>query len=645
MEIKNMKKAKRNSGDMEAADASPSKKVKTNPKKSNRDDQKPRNNFDGKKDFKSKPFQKDGKKPFGKNDKSKPFQKKFGENNGDAKKSFTNMDKSELPKKEGDSEAVDWNVYKKQQKELRMKRKQANKPGMFEKITKAKQIGEQLRMKKLTGGKEERDKLVNELHGLLGNHGDYVKYVLTHDMARIVQYMLKFGNQKVREEISKELVPSTVLMMQSKYGKFVVKRMFIYGNHQIRAESMKAMYGNAVKLSSHVNSAAVFEYLYTTYASPADKVALVQEFFGDMYKTAKDTSVKHLKDVYSKCPDMKVAALGATKANLLRVLNKELLDSALIQSVLYQFLSECSKDDRTEFITQLVPHIVVISNSRDGAKAAMQCIWHGTNKDKKTLMKTLKEHVIELCKHEHGHGVIITLLDSTDDTLLMNKLILSEIVSKAEELVKEDWGRKVLLWIVTAANRKHFHPQFISELDAGRQSSTSKKDVEQRRTELLDYSKKGLLSAIAAEPKSWLSQASIALVTSDILKIGSGNELESAFKALSTVVIDPEWKVVNGDKEILAIEDAGFHMVLKKIAQNDKNHEDHTFGKAIVDLLTDDLITSWAKLNRACFLLLEIYKNNSEEVQSELKTKLKSHIKLIKKQSSAGSKLLLKNIE
>lgn len=83
--------------------------------------------------------------------------------------------------------------------------------------------------------------------------------------------------------------------------------------------------------------------------------------------------------------------LGATKANLIRILNKSLLDSGLVQTVLLQFLTECSEEDKKDLIGQLAPHIVVISNSKDGSRAAMQCIWHGTNKDRKvtSLFNTL----------------------------------------------------------------------------------------------------------------------------------------------------------------------------------------------------------------------------------------------------------------
>lgn len=172
-------------------------------------------------------------------------------------------------------------------------------------------------------------------------------------------------------------------MLQSKYGKFCVKRILKYGSPQVRSAIIKQFYGHVVKLVSHSVSAAIFEYAYSTFASSTEKQHLIQEFFGDIYKSSKDDAVKHLRDVYKNSPEMKAAALGATKANLLKVLNKELLDSGLIQSVLCQYLTECSLEDRSEFITQLAEHAVILSNSKDGVRVVMQCIWNGTNKDRK----------------------------------------------------------------------------------------------------------------------------------------------------------------------------------------------------------------------------------------------------------------------
>lgn len=310
-------------------------------------------------------------------------------------------------------------------------------------------------------------------------------------------------------------------MLQSKYGIFCLKRLLKYGDSSTRLAIIDKMYGNAVKLSSHSLSASVFEYAFSTWASPQQKLHLVQEFFGDIYKNSKDDNIKHINDVFEQTPDLKVAVLGATKTNLLRVINKNLLDSSLVQTVLNQYLAACSEENRIELISLIIPHIVVISNSRDGSRAAMQCIWHGSNKDRKSAMKIIKEHALALCKHEHGHRTIITLLDTADDTVLLHKIILSEVLKGAQELAADEWGRKVLLWLVAPADPTFFHKIFITELEQGRINSNSKKDPALRRKEILSYSIETLLDLVASDPNFWLGSSSLAYEMAAILKAGN----------------------------------------------------------------------------------------------------------------------------
>lgn len=58
-------------------------------------------------------------------------------------------------------------------------------------------------------------------------------------------------------------------------------------------------------------------------------------------------------------------------------------------------------------------------------------------------MKAIKEHITDLCKHEHGHCTVITLLDCIDDTVLLHKVILIDILKNAKDLAINEWGRKV----------------------------------------------------------------------------------------------------------------------------------------------------------------------------------------------------------
>lgn len=96
---------------------------------------------------------------------------------------------------------ADWNEFKKKKKELRAKRKQSK--NLYDVMVQAKKIGENLRRKTLKGGVEERNKMTKDLHNMLGGQGHYPKLVMTHDMARIVQYLLKFGSAEIRKDIAK----------------------------------------------------------------------------------------------------------------------------------------------------------------------------------------------------------------------------------------------------------------------------------------------------------------------------------------------------------------------------------------------------------------------------------------------------------
>lgn len=134
--------------------------------------------------------------------KSKDDEQLNGSNTDDKEpKKESKAVKSGIKKPTLEEKPEDWNVYKKQKKELKLKRKQAKTN--FDVVTQAKKMGELLRRKQLKDGAVQRNKLVNELHSLLKKDGNYAKFVLAHDTARIVQWLLKYSSVLIRQEIFK----------------------------------------------------------------------------------------------------------------------------------------------------------------------------------------------------------------------------------------------------------------------------------------------------------------------------------------------------------------------------------------------------------------------------------------------------------
>ena len=156
-----------------------------------------------------------------------------------------------------------------------------------------------------------------------------------------------------------------------------------------------------------------------------------------------------------------------------------------------------------------------------------------------------------------------------------------------------------MLWLVAPADSTCFHPVFVKEFEEGRKNSNSKKDCAIRRKEILDYSIDTLLKLIAEEPEFWLKNSSLAYEMLAILKAGTGDALRNAIESIVKVIVNPEWKVKAKEEEILGVEDAGLHMLLKKLAKHDQNVEDQNscFGACVIESLPKETVS-------LCFWLL-----------------------------------------
>ncbi|CAK9831679.1 Pumilio homolog 3 [Anthophora retusa] len=542
------------------------------------------------------------------------------------------------------SEKPNWLEIKKQKKELKEKYKTKRFSDIYDIAITAKQIGEKLRRSDCTT--LERKKLISKAHDLLKTN--YNKIILTHDMSRIVQWMLKYCDTKIRQAIYQELQPSLVSMFESKYAKNCIKTLLKYGSQEIKHEIISSCYGNVVKFMSHSVSAPLMELIYTTWAREIEKIYFQQEFYGDMYKQAKDSKVKSLSDVFKSAEDMKAATLSAVKGNLMRLLNKKIFNSTLLHYVLLEFLNNCSVEDRAEIIVMLRDSVVELSQTKFGSKVAAICIWHGTNKDRKLIMKGLKDNVNVISTSEHGYLILLALFDAVDDVVLLKKIVLSEIERNLTDIAVNEYGKHVILYLVARRNSHYFPPSIVKYLEQGDNNATSKKPADIREKELLESIYDSLIQAVTSNITVWMSNSSIAMVTLAILKVGTGKKLKAAFKSVVEFITNLESKIKEGDNEYMPVEHAGLHMMLKKLIQNDKELQEKnesTFGKVLVNHLETNVIEKWIECNRGCFILILLLENETESTVNALFSKLKPIKATIKSKSIPGAKILYKKLK
>ena len=441
---------------------------------------------------------------------------------------------------------------KQEKKDLKVKRKErrAKDQDVYQLTTQAKKIYEKLKCKT----EKNRPALSLELHQLLKNKNIYPKLVLAHDTARVVQCQFKVAPSEIKVDILKELLPSVPQMVGSKYSHFCISAVLKHGTCEMRDQVIDALFGHIVKLTAHNLASSILDSIYVTWASNKQRAQMRQEFYSDLYKRDKDENIKCIADVYKTAPHMKKMVLDNIKQHIVRMANKKLTDNSLFHSVISDYLLECSEEDRNEVCGLLANQLANLASTKEGAKAASQLFYCCAAKDRRSAIKSLKEHVAKLCVHEFGSYLLIAIMHTIDDTKMLKKYILDVVVTQLDAMVVFEWGRKIIEFLVVPGETNVFHPQFMTELNKG--LTNSKKDAPIRQQEIREACEVDLLTAIKRSPAYWLNSGHVALTTATILKACTKEKqlLGEVYQALSQVIADKDWKLdpnlkVSGEEE------------------------------------------------------------------------------------------------
>uniref|UniRef100_A0A182F8N9 PUM-HD domain-containing protein n=1 Tax=Anopheles albimanus TaxID=7167 RepID=A0A182F8N9_ANOAL len=592
-----------------------------------------------------------------------------------------------------------WNGLKAKQKELRQQRRQNKSKELYELSVSAKKVYEKLKRKNA----ENKDELVQKLHDMLGKENAYAKIATSHDTARVIQCMIKNASEGVCDQIADSLLPKVFDLATSKYGHHCITSLFKHGSKHQWQRVVDAITKHVVKMVNHAFSGAIVDAAYNEYATNEQRKFMRQAFYSELYLLEKDRTIQTMKDCWKTNGYMKKSVLTTVKGHLVQAANKKLTDNSLIHALLAEFLQEAADVERSEVIELYLPLLASISSTKDGTEAAIFCFVNSVVKDRRAALKAMKPYVEKLAIHEHGHRLIMCVLNCYDDTVILGKQVVGPILDQIETIVGSgDWGRKVVGWIFSPADKQLLHPTQIDLLDSYLEHSKKDKDV--RRKEVLAAAVEGFCKQVEKNASFWLRGGHTALLTAVILKSFEGEQLARLHRALAAVVCDPDWKVheneINLDgsallasvvdkkpkenektterkvkklkkspfeedkivarEKLLAanplvggIEHAGVHIALKKIIKLDQEKRQQAssegsevsqFGQAVIEGLTVEQLKSWISQNRPCFLLLLIFENTTPEVQRMVKAKIASVKKELKSQKHTGGKLLVEKL-
>jgi hypothetical protein len=220
-----------------------------------------------------------------------------------------------------------------------------------------------------------------------------------------------------------------------------------------------------------------------------------------MLPTRKDSLLDHMRDLCQ------------------RFVDKGLLEFSYVHHLIWEYVSECDglTSRFSDLVNLLSDSALKLITTKPGAKVMCTIISNSSAKDRKKILKSLKGHVLESLLHDSGHLAIMRLVDVTDDTVNVQKMLLDEIMipqpmlkysATGEQIndpfpplikiAKHQFGRKLLLRLLSPQKR-HLEPDeeslFTLESIA---TGTSKKNPNVRRHEHVVYLRNPLLQIVSS---------------------------------------------------------------------------------------------------------------------------------------------------
>ncbi|KAF4122474.1 pumilio-like proteiny domain family member 6 [Geosmithia morbida] len=423
------------------------------------------------------------------------------------------------------------------QKQLAQERKAA-KP-LAEQVQRTKKIWERLRIKSSVP-KDERQKLVDELFDIIT--GRMRDFVLKHDATRAVQTAIKYATPERRKQIARELQGAYPQLAESRYAKFLIGKLMVHDDHEIRDIIIPEFYGKVRKLINHPEASWIVDDIYRTVATKEQKALMLREWYGpefairEMMKDSEPTA--DLARILETEPSKRGPIMKSLFDMINSLVQKKMTGFTMLHDAMLQYFrnnqpgteefaefAEVVKGDETG---DLLKNLAFTAS---GARLVCLLLAHGSAKDRKQILKAYKDTVHMMSGDAYAHTVILTAYDVVDDTKLTAKSVFPEILGEGGEspvaqnlvaLAHNPFARLTVLYLLEGLSKSLFpaptayNVELLNEVREIRKT-TSKKDADVRRMELVTVLSPHLLETVATSPRELTSTSFGCQFIADVL--------------------------------------------------------------------------------------------------------------------------------
>jgi pumilio homology domain family member 6 len=420
--------------------------------------------------------------------------------------------------------------------------RKAAKP-LAESLARTKKIWERLRRKSHVP-LEERKQLVAELFEIIT--GRIKDYVLKHDSVRVVQTAIKYANPEQKKMIARELAGTYRQLAESRYAKFLIGKLLVQGDDEIRDIIVPEFFGHVRRLIKHPEASWILDDVYRGVATRQQKAIILREWYGAEFSLfQKDNSEKvssELSEILEENSGKRAPIMRALQELINHLIQKKMTGFTLLHDAMLQYFlnAKAGTEEITDYLELLKGDdegdlMKNLAFTKSGSRVVCLALAYGTAKDRKQILKTYKDTLQMIAADANGHIIILTAYEVIDDTVLTSKSIFPELLSKDAEKQVEN-----IVFSANDLNALASDLEILTEVDRVR-TTTSKKDPEIRRKELAKALSPFLLKAIEVASTDLVATAFGCQFVTEIL-FGAEGDKSAALNALAeTASGDPSY--------------------------------------------------------------------------------------------------------
>lgn len=388
-------------------------------------------------------------------------------------------------------------------------------------------------------------------------------FVLKHDSVRVVQTAIKYANPEQKRIIAKELAGSYRQLAESRYAKFLIGKLLVQNDDEIRDIIVPEFFGHVRRLIKHPEASWILDDVYRGIATKQQKAIILREWYGAEFALFDkgEAATGELTEILAAEPGKRAPIMKSLQELINHLIQKKMTGFTLLHDAMLQYFLNVKPG--TEEISDYLELIEgdeegdLLKNlafTKSGARVVCLALAYGTAKDRKKILKTYKDTLQMMAADANGHKVILTAYETIDDTKLSGKSIFPELLSKdadkqVENVVNaanDPYARTTLLYLFQGKSKSLFPPnlnttlELLAEIETAR-AATSKKDPEIRRTELIKAVSADLLKAIEVAAADLVATSFGCQFVTEVLFHAEGDKTAALKAVAETAGGDPTY--------------------------------------------------------------------------------------------------------